>query len=444
MKSSFAAFLILFIFFSTSCKKPNKQQEDTQPPQVTIYSPLASAHYTMFDTIHVSAYITDETKLTSVSVTLTDMNHAVVQGSVTDNPAGKSYTLSLPYVLSEYHINSGTYILQISASDGSNLYSAYQTITVTESPTYISGFCVVLKNDPTNIHRYDSLLSTQVYTYSIGFPYNGMKYGPYYRQLFVNGSTGGKTFKAYDTQTNQLAYSEQLTNSHTNFTCISTDGKKAFCGFDGGPGCDVFSYDPSNGSNSTSYRYNNNTYYPYYFTTAGAYPVAALKSKNAGQNDLLMAYYPGTGASFTSSFLTFNVLKVFSKLGSAVYVFGNDNTGQAVLNFFDPLSPGLSSASLPAGKLYDAVQVDNDNLILSIGNQLYGYRSSDHNIIPLSGAPAAISQKLFYTTKLNRLDAANNATISSYNYNPSTFSLVSLLSKNVSDSIIDFQTMTNK
>ena len=78
MKLALKASFLLFIFFLISCKKDKK---DIQPPAITFISPASAQTYKMFDTILVSARVTDNQHLSSINVTLTDLNHTPLQSS---------------------------------------------------------------------------------------------------------------------------------------------------------------------------------------------------------------------------------------------------------------------------------------------------------------------------------------------------------------------------
>jgi hypothetical protein len=330
--------------------------------------------------------------------------------------------------------------MQITADDGYNTTSSYQSIYITESPTQLWGYCTVLKNATQTINQVDTMNSL-ISSISLSQPYNGMKYGAYNQQLYVNGK-GVQSFQSFYLQpqtAKALTYAANATVSQQDYTCIYTDGYKPYVGF---LNSDVYSF-TSTGSYSTSYRLNDINFYPYYFTTTSAYGIGIFKSKITTVSDKIVSF--GIfGSVFNSLPLAgntaiTNVVGMFEKAQDTLYVVGNDATNQAVVGFYTPSNNTFSNFSISGtGKMLSATKVNNEYILIATTTGIYPLIGLSLNA-PLS---PSVAQKLSYQPKLNRLTAASNVSLNSYYVATNSLSLIS--TKVLADSIIDFEVITNK
>ena len=428
----------MFIFFLISCKKDKK---DTQAPGIGCFSPTAGQHYKMFDTVIVNAQITDNEHLSSVNITLTDLNHAPLQASYSVAIPSASFTFAVKYVLTQFHLQTGTYFIQINADDGYNTSSYYQPIIITESPTQLWGYCTVLKNTSQTINQIDTA-NVVISSIVLSQAYNGIKYGAYNQQLYVNGK-GARPFQSFNIQAqaaNQLNYSASATVNQLDYTSLYTDGYKPYVGF---LNSDINSFD-NTGAYGTSYRLNDPNFYPYLFTKTSNYGVGVFKSKNVAAYGLdKIVSFTGFGASFNSTPIpNFTVVALFEKGNDSVYVFGNDASNHVQAYIYYTPNNSFSSAlgGLPTDNILSAVKVNGNYIIFSSSSQIYSYQYL--NYLPYLSVGA---QKLAYQSKLNRLVAATGTSLNSYYVGTSSLTPVpNAITINCGDSILDFEVITNK
>ncbi len=435
--------LLLFIFFLISCKKDKK---DTQPPIISFNIPVSGQTYKMFDTIPVNAHISDNEHISSVSITLTDINHVPQQSSINASIPSANFILTMNYILNQFHLSSGNYYLQIAADDGFNTTVAYQSIYIIESPTLLWGYCAVFKSNNKLISYYDTVRNNLFSFPALSQPFNGMKYGGYNEQLYINGNTT-QDFQAYTMQNRSGSpnYIENASTSQQNYTSIYTDGYKPYVGF---YNSDIYSYQ-NTGSTSTSYRLNDNNFYSYCFATSSNYGVAAFKSKNTSVSNKLVAFYGNSGAVFQSALLASpnctiaNVVAMFEKAQDTVYVLGNDASNNATAYLFYPPSIGFMPISgMPSGKMLSAVKVNNNSIIFSTATGVYACNGLIVNPVSLLSNGA---QKLYYQPKLNMLTVATSTTICTYTVGSTALSSIPRWTLPfAADSLIDFEVITNK
>ena len=456
MKPFLKAVFLLFIFFLFSCKKDKK---DTQPPIIAFATPASGQSFKMYDTILVTAHVSDNQHLSSINVTLTDLNHIAQQSSYSIPIQSADFILTTNYILTQFHLSTGYYYIQITADDGYNTTAAYQSIYITASPTYLWGYCVVLKNNST-IFYYNDSLQHNVPISTLSQSYNGMRYGGYYQQLYINGNGTSQAFQAYSMQTytqnatiTQAYPSISLNSNLKNYTCLYTDGYKPYVGYLNG---EIYSYDYS-GNPSTSYRNNsvsNTAYtpYPYRFTTTGTYGAGIFRTPNSNVSDQLITFYGSSGVYFSNKNLNGidTVIAILPKSQDSLYVFGNYK-GQArgyiyvIPSIVNP-SPSIDSINMSSvsGEMLSAVLANNQYVLFSTNSNVYTYSSANSIITTLpTGTNGA--QKISYQPQLNRLSIANGSNLNAYIYTVGSNTLSTIFAKSLgTTTIIDFEVITNK
>jgi len=399
----------------------------------------------MYDTITVNATVSDNEHLSFVNVTLTDLNHTPLQSSYSVPIQSAGFTFTIKYVLTQFHLQTGGYYLQITADDGYNTASFYQPITITESPTLLWGYCTVLKTSSQTITQIDTA-KNPISSIVLSQAYNGIKYGTYNQQLYVNGK-GTRPFQAFYLQpqtASQLAYNASATNTQTDYTSLYTDGNKPYVGF---LNSDINSFD-NVGSYSTSYRLGDPNFYPYLFTKTSTYGVGVYKSKIAPNPDKIVSF-SAYGAFYQSIVLptaNFKAVALFEKGGDSLYVLGNDVNNQAQVYIYYAPNNSFSNAliSTSLGSMLSAVKIGSNYAIFSTASGVYQVISISVNLAPLTSSIGA--QKLAYQPKLNRLVAAAGFNLNSYYVSTTSLTPVSGThsSINCGDSIVDFEVITNK
>jgi hypothetical protein len=425
----------LLIFFLSHCKK--KQKGDTTSPTVSISSPANGQSFNMFDTIIINAHVSDETQLTSVVVSLNDLNNIPVQSAVNVGIQGKDFSFTLKYILSEYHLASGNYNISISANDGSNSHQGTQQIYIHESPTLKTGYYIVGATQPKIIGKYDaSFSSTGSISLNTGF--NGMVYEGYYHQLFVNGNIN-QSFQTYNAQTNTIDWSLPYGGGGlSQFMSVYTDGKKPYISFYSG---NVVSYS-NTGTIDKTYNNSGSGYYATCFAIGSSFNVGVYTDKFGTGADKIMCFNKN-GPGINGNFAPLSTIALFEHASDQFFVLGNDASNKAVLSIYS-VSANISNpvTNLVNSKMLSAVQIDPDYLIFSCANgTIYGYKYSTSNLLSLATVSGA--QKLFYQPKMLELTAASLNTLYVYSVS-GNYVLTQQNMQVLTDSIIGFEVITNK
>ncbi len=429
-KQIFNIAFYLLIFFLVACKKEKK---DTQSPLVSISSPAEGQSFHMFDTITINAHVGDETHLASVVVSLNDLNNFAIQANYSVPIQGTDFSFTIHYPLTEYHLPSGFYYLSVSANDGTNLRQSTRKIYINESPVIKTGYYIALTSQPKIITRYDTTFNPKnTITLTTGF--NGMAYGGYYHQLYINGNTN-QAMQAIDPTNNDQPSWNLPYNVNSPFTCLSTDGVKPYVGYYGGSLMSL----TNAGITSTTYTNSSSIYYPVLFTVTSQYGVGIYKDKTGG-NSKLVTFGKNNGIAQNNNYTPCNVVAIFEHTADELYVLGNNASNQAVIYLYSVSNNSFANPqSLPPGKIISAVQVSPDFILFAIENGgVYSFSYSS-GITPVLSSPV---QKMFFQSKMNELTASykNNLYIYSLSGNSLTLKHIQVLA----DTIAGFEVITNK
>jgi hypothetical protein len=326
----------------------------------------------VYDDVAVSADISDETKISSVSVTLVDVNHIPVHTSVSASVTSPSMTLNISYPLDNIHLESGQYALLITASDGKNDSHTYQPILITAVPKVLKKVFVATGTSAfqTSLYSIDSTFSSMSFYNSYSGDFIGTSASSYYQQVYLSGSYTGN-FTGISLASNTVRFSvAPAISASPYFTGYYSEDKKNY----------LARYDETvKGYNQAgSIFYNataNSGYYVRKMTLNKGYLVAEEKSKTSSGKLIVSFYSTGTPEQQVS--ISQDVVAFCEKDDHNVFVFGND-AGQAVIQLYDRMNNSVWNPypyALPAGTLLSAVKIDPDTYLFSHSNgNIYKYQ----------------------------------------------------------------------
>ncbi|MCW3104401.1 MAG: hypothetical protein JWO09_2841 [Bacteroidetes bacterium] len=368
MKSLKAALFFLMLAALFSCKK----ETDEAGPEVSFHTPFDNQSFMVYDNVPVSASISDESKITSVSVTLVDVNHIPVHTSVSTSVTSPSMTLSLSYPLDNIHLESGSYALLITASDGKNDSHTYQPILITAVPKALKKVFVATSTSAfqTSLYSIDSTFSSMSLYNSYSGDFIGTSASSYYQQVYLCGNYTGN-FSGISLATNAIKFTvAPAVSASPYFTGYYSEDKKNY----------VARYDETvKGYNYTGNIVYNATANAGYFvrkmTMNNGYLVAEEKSKTSA-GKLIVSFY-STGTPEQQVAISQDVVAFCEKDDHSVFVFGND-AGQAVIQLYDRMNNTVWNPypyALPAGSILSALKIDADTYLFGHSNgTIYKYQ----------------------------------------------------------------------
>lgn len=431
MKIRTATYLLLPILLLLSCKKTTT----TDSPTIKIYSPASINNYRVYDTVRVSANVSDAVGLKTVSVYL--MNSLNVQAlpaypvTVTSN----DMTFNISYTLNDIHLASGSYFIVVNAYNGTNISYAYQQINITAVPQKRTAVYAITRSGAAlQVYALDSVLhSTQACTFSGNFVASDVN--SYYQQLFIAPLDTGNV-SAFGIPPVSPVWSVPGMNSPTPFfTNVSSYGNAAWVSVYSG----FVKYYDKSGALQMQIPIASG-YYPEKTALYSGY--LFVEERNVlPPNENLVLFNANTGAPYQQNALPpGELLAMFKQDNDDIFIAGNQSTGQPyLLQYKFSTNSFYSPVTLPSSKLLAATQVDANTYLLAIANQtIYQYTWNPNGIMPyLNGVTAS---HLRYDAVNNVLLAACGSSVNQYNYTNSML----MYSCPLPDSVLDIQILYNR
>ncbi|MEO8733855.1 MAG: Ig-like domain-containing protein [Flavobacteriales bacterium] len=198
--------LVLFGVGLTACKK----DKQNAPPSITIVSPGDASTLSVPDTLLVTVNVSDDQSVEHVTVSLLDANYIPVTAAVSVTPMSNPATITLALPVTSEQLESGTYKLLATATDGELSAKDIHTIQVSGVPLRLRMIYAVstTSSNAFAVYRIDSLGQITLasnYDTDLG----GADISSKAQRLFLAGSTTGP-FLALDA--NYLSTSWQRPN----------------------------------------------------------------------------------------------------------------------------------------------------------------------------------------------------------------------------------------
>lgn len=415
-----------------SCKK----DKDETGPVIKFNTPVENQSFNVYDYVNVNASIKDDTRLTSVSVSLLDANENFAHVSVPVPFTSPSMTLNFQYLLDNIHLETGIYYIKISATDGENNSNVFQKIYLIEVPKQLKKIFLLSKNTgtQTNLSTIDSTFSSIIPFHSFSGDYLSSSISSYYQQAFVCGNFSGN-FTGHTLLYNSPKFTvAPIISTNPYFTgYFNTDRYSYVCRYAGS----IFGYDYSG-----SVFYSANAIAGYYAKSIcfnEGYLIAEEK-EIFSTTKKLVTYFPN-GSQEKSCILTQDVVQLCEKNSSNVFVFGNIG-GQATVQLFDRINNNLWSPypfPLASGSLSCVLQLDSDTYLLGHSNGIiYKYQYSINSVTSYLSGYTALKMK--FDGVNNRLYVVEANRVSSFDYS----SLALVNSINSTETILDLHFLYNR
>jgi hypothetical protein len=411
-----------------SCKK-----KDTEPPVIVVNSPYENQSFSVFDSIKVSAIIQDNKQITSVDIVLTDENFVPVLQTISYYPNKTIYELKTSYILDDINLPSGSYYLQIKASDGINTRNNFTKLQVFETPKILKFITVFTKSGSTiNIQKVDSVFNISTLK-TLNSDYCGSAVNSRFQQLYLAGSIINdiKVFSLSDMQTKWSVQS--MPDPPTPyFESIYLNQGSLFVSFRQ----NTFNVYNQDGSNISSKILDNGMvaskfmqHPKYLFTEQYQIPLGARK---------ISLYYPLSYALYQELTMDFNIVDFFTKDDDNVYITANKN-GQGILKIYNIASNGVwQPLNIPSGKIYSSCQINSNDLLISKTNEILLYQYSNTNLVTFKSG--INGYKIKKEELSNNIFACDDKKIYIFTY--PNGGLVNTI--NINDSILDFHFVYNR
>jgi len=430
--------IIKRIFFFTLCGLFFACKKDTtlDTPSVQIIAPVGLQTFNVFDTIIVQAHVSDADGLKSVNISLTNDQSVQVLGAVTVNITSNSMTFNWPYILSDIHLASGQYYITVTASNGTNSFSAYQKVYVNAVPTKrVTVYAFTRNAGSVQVWQIDSLFHLSSGPLIQG-NFSASDVSSYYQQVYIaafdTGSVNALAFPSNGT----LWQVPGIDSPTPYFTNVYSYGDAAYLSLYGG----YIKYYNHQGAVQLSVS-TGTQYYPIKTFVWNNYIFAEEKNLSSSAENLVL-YFASSGMGYQQIVLLGPVIAMYGMDNNDVFVFGNQTSGGPYMEDYN-VSGNIFYApySLPSAKLLSVVQLNSNQYLLGFNNStIYQYTYNPVNFLTyISGVNAS---HMKYDAVNNQLIVTSNKTVQEYNCGISSGTLV--YSTSLPDSALDVQILFNK
>jgi hypothetical protein len=172
----------------TACKK----DKDAEPPSITIIAPGDASTLTVPDTLLVTVTTSDDQGVEQVAVSLLDADNVPVTVAVSATPSSDPATITLALPVTSEQLESGTYKVLATATDGELSAKDIHSIQVTAAPLRLRAIFGVATPAAGTValYRIDSLGQTALAS-TFAMDLGGAAISSSTQRLFIVGSTTG-------------------------------------------------------------------------------------------------------------------------------------------------------------------------------------------------------------------------------------------------------------
>lgn len=424
---TFLSVLALF-----SCKK----DVDVTGPVITFNSPLENQTFNVNTYVNVNASVTDETKISSVSVSLLDASENFAHITVPVTVSSPSMTVNMNYILDNIHLETGFYYLKISASDGENSSQKFLRIYLVAVPKALKTIYIMSNTGSasTNLSTLDTNFSAITPYHIFSGDYLASSVSSYYQQAYRCGNYTG-SFTGHVLEFNSPKFTvAPVTSSNPYFTGYCNDDLNTYVGrYDG----NIKGYNYAGGIFYSAVALSG--YYSQHMCFNDGYLIAEEKEIFTSTKKLV-TYFP-TGSVEKNCALTQDVVAFCEMDAANVFVLGNVG-GQATLQLFDRTNNNIWNPypfSLASGSLLSALKLDADTYLLGHSNgTIYKYQYSVNGITTF--LPGYTAVKLKYDDVQNKLYVVEENRVTTFNM--ATMALVHTI--NSPETILDLHLLYNR
>lgn len=427
---SYLSFLLIICLFS--CKKDT----DESGPKITFNTPIENQTFNVYDYVTVNATVTDDIKITEVSVSLLDANENYAHVTIPVSVSSPTMTVNLQYYLDNIHLETGFYYIKISASDGKNDSYKFQKIYLIAVPKALQTIYVVSNtgSSVTNLSTIDAAFSTITPYHTFSGDCLASSISSYYQEAYMCGNYSGN-YTGHVLLYNIPKFTIAPTvSANPYFTGYYSDDKYNYVArYDG----TIKGYDYLGGVIYSTTSLSG--YYSQHLCFNSGYMIAEEKALSSS-GKMLVTYF-STGSQEKNCSLSQDIVQFCEKDATNVFLFGNI-AGQATIQLFDRTNNLIWNPypfTLASGSLLCVLQIDSDTYLLGHSNgTIYKYQYSIGSVTPFMMGYTAV--KLKYDVVNNKLYVVEANKVSTFNM--TTLGLINTV--NSAENILDLHLLYNR
>ncbi|MBI1289048.1 MAG: hypothetical protein GC178_15880 [Flavobacteriales bacterium] len=386
----------LFLVALYACRK-----KDEVFPKVEILQPAENAAFQVFDTIHVSFSVSDETELVSVTVQL--INSDLIPAGAQQHVAvpSSSFSGSADLIISDKLLPSGVYYVEVAASDGPNEEKAFQKITVNALHKQRKAIYCALASG--TISKVDSLFQGSSPWLQLGHDLKKMVVNSLKDRLTCIGNYSTE-IASYNIGSASQVWSDNafFVSQVQRYTDLLAYKNDIYVGW---YDQEVRSYSLSG---SLGWARQTGNYRPELIYADDNYLV--IEMELLGANDhFIFVYQATTKALLWQMDIPMDVKSICGFDENEVVLFGNDNGNAKVLLYDMSNNSWWQPRQLPVGEVITATKMEGKTYAISHQDGIYAYTYSPNylNLIKSGG----LYQDVSYDEDKGTLIAATGNTL---------------------------------
>jgi hypothetical protein len=371
-------FTAISIFFIT-CKKEKKGFIS-----INIESPAVNSHFSFSDTLHVTAIVsTSNEKLDDINITLLNSSFTPVKaGPHILDVNTREYHVDIEFAITDSFLTTGSYYLQINASDNETSKSERILLSISEIPRTFLAAYVITGNSALffNISKIDS--SGVINALTVQSDYSGSAISSRFKNFYSCGKiTDG--LKYYELTNYQNSFSLPVPNVPpvVSFTSYTFSDELNFIAFYDG------SIKAYNSAGQLSFSSAAN---PYIIVThmlkTDAYIIAEIEYQTTSQKKVSAIFYP-SGDERQQANVDFDIVSIHDINADEYLLMGNKN-GHIVAYRYYISTNGLNFLKdFGAGILNHVLQYSNSIYFMATDSEIKRYDlniNSSFSISPLA------------------------------------------------------------
>ncbi len=421
--------LTIIIVFIFSCKKTT-----TDNPVITISSPYAGQIFNIGDVMNVKAVITFNTTPQFVKMTLINSNYISVDVTQSLTVTGSPMNINTTYTFNNATLPTGTYYLEITAGNGSNIVNSYQPITLKGIPVKRKAIYMVTgsNNANTKVWKIDST-NTITPVISLTGDFANAAINSTDQCMYTCGIYSGN-FNCINLRTNTLSWYEAANN--TGFPTFESVYSNNHWNLLAGYYNTITGYNSSQQMTLTSNTLTGT--FPHTMYSDANYLFAEQRSYT-GSSVNLKLYHIANGIAYQEAVLNEDIVAMFSVSSDSLLVLSNNNgVGHASIYRISSNS-FVTAHTLPAEKIFSASQISPILYLIGMQSKIYllniGGNAAVNTFANVSAAPA-----IKYDTLNQQIFVASAMNLNIYNFPADTLVSTFLFS----DTLRDISILNNK
>ncbi len=395
------AIVILLTIFS-GCDKA----EDGSAPSLSVFSPDDNDEFAIGDSINVIGSVTNNFLIKNIKIVLWDNFNNPVLPSLFIYPDAYGYNFDVDYFIDDETLETGTYYLLISATDGNNETRVFRKLHISGIDKVFERLLVIAPPNTLKTHVYalDTNGDPSIFI-SLDYSYAGSDISNDLQKFYMIKSEPSIMY-AYDLDDPTDPFTYDAAPPYPVFNSVNYFDKLVYLPTGNGDIKGIDSY----GSISFVSPQNQDTIPQLMHLHYDR--VLAYCNRRGGPERFIAQYYAGTGVSKSVLKIPFTVVDFFNIEENIALALGNESGSSSIYVYNSNGSFLADKTDMPPGLIRCAEQLSLGNYLIAHDAGIYRYVHETNSLTEY--LPGVEAQHLAYDQVNQLLYVANQQFVSMY------------------------------